>query len=340
MNPIYRFAVHLALVALGLFAAALSAECLLRLTVSKYDITGRYWGEGAFASDEENGFRHAPGYEGYVHRRKIFHAYCRINHLGLRESDFDRQMNYRKKIMVIGDSFAFGAGVPEENGVSALLQKKLNPDGIGVLNASQFGYCTAQEAAFAKRIGPIIEPDLILLFMYPGNDFTPNLQKDYLKFEVVDGFLMSADRRGRNTFIDYLRTHSYLIFFIEEKIRRIVRNMYPETDINRPIPRDIRNQVEEATAGSLESLRQYCRLNGIRLGVVIIPVNDPDKMRMADHILSAGNYDYLNLGGKGFTKKDRFEIDSHWNKSGHRKAAVLTDAFIRKQYQTALFEEA
>jgi hypothetical protein len=87
------------------------------------------------------GWAHQPGQEN-LFTTKQFHTNVRINREGLRdrEHSYERTNNTRR-ILVIGDSFAWGYGVEEDQRFSQLLETSL---GVEVINAGVSGYSTDQ----------------------------------------------------------------------------------------------------------------------------------------------------------------------------------------------------
>lgn len=78
------------------------------------------------------------------------------------------------RILLLGDSQAFGWGVTYEETTGALLERELTAQGrsVEVLNAGVPGYNAAQEAAYLATLGPAFKPDCVLV-LFTGNDFDP-----------------------------------------------------------------------------------------------------------------------------------------------------------------------
>jgi lysophospholipase L1-like esterase len=78
------------------------------------------------------------------------------------------------RILLLGDSQAFGWGVPYEDTVAVLLEYELANAGRGVevLDAGVPGYNAAQEAAYFATLGATFQPDCALV-LFMGNDFDP-----------------------------------------------------------------------------------------------------------------------------------------------------------------------
>jgi lysophospholipase L1-like esterase len=88
------------------------------------------------------------------------------NELGLRDAAYNANADF--KILVLGDSVAWGNGIADVNDVFALrLEQRLNAGGRGifydVINAAVPGYSTFQEAGWLERHGLALEPDLIVV---------------------------------------------------------------------------------------------------------------------------------------------------------------------------------
>jgi hypothetical protein len=91
----------------------------------------------------------------------------RINRAGYRDDDHDPAKpagTYR--ILVLGDSFAFGQGVPEEQTWTRRLPAEIAKRGGGtveVINAGRMGLNTVNELNELKRYGLAYEPDLVVV---------------------------------------------------------------------------------------------------------------------------------------------------------------------------------
>jgi hypothetical protein len=76
-----------------------------------------------------------------------------------------------RRILALGDSFTLGVGVHEEDTFSRQLENRLNASYGGpgrsfeVINCGVSGYSTAQERTLFEVIGPVYQPDVVLLAM-------------------------------------------------------------------------------------------------------------------------------------------------------------------------------
>ena len=112
------------------------------------------------------GWAHQPGQHG-VFTKSQFRIHVRINEKGLRdrEHSYERPDNM-KRILVLGDSFAWGFGVEENYRFSELLETSAD---IEVINTGVSGYSTDQELLWFSSEGIKYETDLVIL-VFCGND--------------------------------------------------------------------------------------------------------------------------------------------------------------------------
>jgi hypothetical protein len=93
----------------------------------------------------------------------------RTNERGFRDRPFAPKQPGEKRIVVIGDSFTVSAGVAFDEIFTARLEKAL---GARVINLAVGGYNIVQYALLLEEVGLALEPDLVVLALFPDNDFT------------------------------------------------------------------------------------------------------------------------------------------------------------------------
>ena len=88
-----------------------------------------------------------------------------INQLGLRDREIDPARHPECRIAAIGDSFTYGFGVNLEDTWVKTLERRLRASGLDVeiINCGSPGAGPADYARFAKKIVPILKPDLVLV---------------------------------------------------------------------------------------------------------------------------------------------------------------------------------
>jgi hypothetical protein len=94
------------------------------------------------------------------------------NEFGLRDDPILPKGSSEYRILALGDSVVYGAGVAQDKIFTARLQRLLTERvrrPVRVINSGVGGYNTVQELAFLRKTGLSFEPDLILL-LYVKND--------------------------------------------------------------------------------------------------------------------------------------------------------------------------
>jgi lysophospholipase L1-like esterase len=133
-------------------------------------------------------------------RRAEFDVLIQINARGLRGPDYDyAKPAGTRRVLILGDSFAEGYYVDEQETARAVLEKRLNAGpcaGWQVVNGGTIAYSTDQEYLFFREEGHRYAPDLVTLLFY-HNDLLYNASprgpggevKPY--FQVQDGRLVA-----------------------------------------------------------------------------------------------------------------------------------------------------
>ena len=119
----------------------------------------------------------------------------KINSLGLRDdSEYARTSSNRYRMLAVGDSFTMGVGVELEQAYVKVLERLLSSARdertYEVVNGGVPGYNTHQELTYLQEEGVKLEPDLVLLNFYIGNDILDNFYVPSLS--VIDGYLQNG----------------------------------------------------------------------------------------------------------------------------------------------------
>lgn len=157
-------------VAFGILLALLLLEVVLRLLWTPP--AGGY-PEGLFVADDAAGFRLAPLFHAR-HKTADYDVTLATNAQGFRGPEVPtRSQAPGLRVLVLGDSFAFGHGVEAEQAFPARLEARLRAGGqpAVVVNAGVPGYGTHNAQALLESIAGDVEPDLVVLGFYAGNDF-------------------------------------------------------------------------------------------------------------------------------------------------------------------------
>jgi len=297
---------------------------------------------------------------------------CRTNGLGLRGGEIEIPKPagvYR--IMLLGDSIAFGFGVAEDDTFARLLERRLN-DGAHamtryqVVNAAQPAFNTRQEVTYFAREGLQLDPDAVILALYWNDIHSEMLQHADALGRLVEGppeanvgafgeFLMAAPIRRLRNFVK----RSRLLYFITYRARTIetrfsadnLSSTFMSVLLGRDDPRvEAGWRMVEA---ELQRLQAICRERSLPLLVAVMPMEEvlPDRFPRAEYparVLELCRRNDLRCvdlhppfreiaarGTSGFIDYD----DAHPNEEGHRiiareLSAVLEDTGVQTAVRT------
>lgn len=214
----------------------------------------------------------------------------------------------RYSILLVGDSVAYGMGVPYASTFVPLLENRLD-SGLGeptaVWNAAVPGYNTVQEAIQLDQMAPLTKPNLVIV-QFCMNDYqdAPTL--------TSDGWLdaMQAQNTGSDFSILSLAYRSRVLVFAKEKLRDL-EQVHPEWF---PVWAHYIHYVQKKPgwARAKEALLRVAETAArfhARLLVVIFPVEQ--QLRIGDR---AAQDDLLAfLGAHGIAALDLYDaFRAHW----------------------------
>ena len=298
------------------------------------------------------GWSHEPGQEG-IFETPQFRTVVRINEKGLR----DRQRSYERqndseRILVLGDSFAWGYGVEESERFSQLLEEEL---GVEVINAGISGYSTDQELLWYKNEGIKYETDLVVLVM-AGNDVGDNEQQlvstiyHKPKFVIEEGQLILTNYPVPKTspqgkIVYSLSQRSALAFFLVQRYFDLLA-LYGKTKIDSdyvssPVASiNAEREPFKLTIALIDEIRNIAESRQAKFMIVTTDQwwNYPSEETYKDFVIALQGEGFVVLDVElmpGFDP-DKMLIpdDGHWNQSGHAfvaekiKALILTQQFI------------
>jgi lysophospholipase L1-like esterase len=277
------------------------------------------------------------------------------NSLGFRGPEVPRAKGAgRSRVLVLGDSVAYGLGVEDDETVSAALER-LDPR-LEVLNGGVPGYSTVEETLLLREVGLDLAPDLVLV-LFLWNDLPGALKESYSSVTFENGvprFEAPAEPDLNHPAIRAKQTRhpalsqSYLYRFASDRLK-ILRYMVfealsiPIHEVSRLEPEQI-EPAWDLVRGLLLECRRLAASRGAKLAVAVIPDQtqvepdvsvvglDPavflvqDRMRefaaregipLVD-LLPGMRAEHERTGVRLYHRYDR-----HWNPNGHRLAAEL-----------------
>lgn len=279
---------------------ALGIGCTVSVAVAEVALRGAGISYPAFYTlDRERGYALRAGANGVWTREGRGHV--RVNSAGFRGAEASPQPAPGVlRIAVLGDSFTEALQVDAPASWVEQLQSRLShahqcrlrqgfPSGVEVLNFGVGGYGTGQEWLTWRHLARNYRPDLVLLALYPGNDFTDNepiSRQDRPVFrlgnkgELIrdDSFRSSTSYRWRSSLpgqvLDGLINQSRLLQLVNEaKNRAAARRpspaVAPATGALAPLPPpQASGQAWAITEALLARLATDTAAQGARFAVV------------------------------------------------------------------------
>ena len=234
------------LVGIGLLAVVLGAmEIYLRLTVPPSSSESIYT------------------YTLATPRYKIMKANARItawgkelrtNELGFRDRAIGPKQPGEYRIVVLGDSFTVSAGVDFKDIYTSRLEKLL---GARVINLAVGGYNIVQYALVLQEVGLALEPDLVIVALFPDNDFSNETYE--ANFRVASG---RASPESDPAWYEDLYVHRAYGRRLQSKLN----GLFPE----KSAPGSKMSDWEQNVA-ALRAIAAMTGQRGIRLKVAILP---------------------------------------------------------------------
>ena len=286
----------------------------------------------------------------------------KLNSMGFKDVEFEKDKGARFRIVGIGDSFAFGV-VPYAFNYLTLLEEGLKAEeyDVDVLNMGIASTAPQQYRDLLVREALPLDPDLVLVSFFVGNDFTESERHPRKREWHERSFIASLVRylaavRPQQEGWEAHGHHEYrddAPMFPKDTYLKIERDRsYPYIRSDQYLPR-----VAEDALHYLTDIRDICRKRDLKLVVVIIPdelqVNAQLRREVRDtyfsdipeddwdverpnHLLTAGlaelEIPHLDLReafvDKGQTQSLYRPCDSHWNIPGNRLAAELIQQFL------------
>jgi len=226
LAPGRRWLGNLSLIVLSLVGSCLVAELALMAVVPDPII----W------RDPQESYVHDPA---LIHRmkpnqRSYTHSFpVQTNSFGLRDREFSLQPSADTiRVICLGDSITFGAGVRSEETYPKQLEVLLNADRPGryeVINAGVSAYDTWQEVDYLKRDGLRFKPNLVVIGVY-ANDIVPRPANIP---HVVDGSGSPA-RPGMAGFLSdkfiHLLKRSRLLLLLRARYSSLLNRLNPSPE--------------------------------------------------------------------------------------------------------------
>ncbi len=294
-----------------------------------------------------------PGVEEIAHGSKV-----RVNSLGFRGKDYSLEKpKNTKRIVLLGDSFAFGAGAAEEvilpTQLENMLDQKYADTHIQVLNLGVSDYNTDDQLALFQEKGIALEPDLVVL-LYVMNDI--EIKSEYLDDSKNNKKQPSESKKQSNGntrqyrnplygIVNTLRSQSHFLAYLAPRVASLGRTLGFDLPSSGSFYSEaFANDVEgwKRSKNALREIHSICKKNEIRFALVLFPLmtnfNDSYPAKKSHEIIQEfaqnENIPFLDLLPHYMGKNARTlwvsPTDGHPNEEGHRIAAEAFTRFLQE----------
>lgn len=299
--------------------------------------------QGLYCRDEAAGIALTPGFHGSM-RTSEFEYQVAVNQLGMRDGPVGPKPPGGLRILMLGDSFVFGVGVELASSLPKALERRLSAEGRGpiqVLNAGVPGYSPFQELQTLRRLAPVVEPDLVVLVFFIGDDWYGNARR-------------APPEEARRGFVPWLERGSVLFRSFNRFVlaRLKGRDHY---DIHRRTPPQELRERMQGVLELLDEVRTTARSAGAPLLIALCPrftqvysdawskaaliyrlrdqeYSPLEPNRAFGERLAAAGFWYLDLleplRAEGRHRLLHFPVDGHMNPAGNDFAAEILAAVI------------
>jgi hypothetical protein len=179
----------------------------------------------------------------------------RTNELGFRDRPIGPKRPGEYRIVVLGDSFTVSAGVAFEDIYTTRLERLL---GARVVNLAVGGYNIVQYALTLQEVGLALEPDLVIVALFPDNDFS-NETYD-ANFRVAAG---RTSPEPQPAWYENLYIHRAYVTRLQTKLTGVLHTPSPAGSY--------KMGGWDQNAAALRAIAGMTESRGIRLKVIMLP---------------------------------------------------------------------
>lgn len=251
-----------------------------------------------------------------------------------------------RRIVVLGDSFAYGFGVHFGEAFPHQLELLLG-EGTQVLSLGLPGYSTDQELLQLQTEALSLRPDLVLVALFIDDIFNNGaLATHEGKYPKPYFELKGSDLVLENVPVPDLGSRSALLRFLKERLYRLrtrlhVAPRWRNTDwLSVFDPAFAEAEQWRVTLALLARMNALCVQQNVHFAVVVIPfvdqVKDPRLQSPQEVLRDFGRRNDIPLLDllPHFEQRleDNFLInDLHWTPQGHRIAAASIASFLSRE---------
>ncbi len=293
-----------------------------------------------FYTDREGFFKANPQTFAGLYSRARGGASISINKDGFRGNEFKYLETSKPKILLIGDSFTWGAAAqPITNSYADLLQNT----GYYVYNGGIPGTDLQQYAMVAEKYTPLLKPDVVAVCVYMGNDVStrPQLVKPgkNLHYDTSVGFLLGYDDNG-----NFFKNAGEAFLYLKKRKCGYCSSLWDyflfKTVIGKGVyalfnkgPGLKYDKDRKWITAALEKIQEVCRKNNSEFIIFLVPFKNQDTAKAKSIERNLPLFEgFCYYYPKNLEKSDyQPPPDKHFNNKGHRKFADFIIGILKQK---------
>jgi lysophospholipase L1-like esterase len=268
-----------------------------------------------------------------------------------------------RRVVILGDSLVLSVQVQQAQTFAERLERRLNADAVGttwrVINAGVQGYGPVDEWLFYKHVVATLEPDLVLMMVFVGNDAVEAHDKE--SWIAADGRPQEQTTEAAATAVRRVVRSSMVLQNVRLRWD-LIKGTIAGPGTERPLTTYLAEVPPEVSNGLAVSRRAYGLIataatgRGARAGLVLMPArfqtDDADFARLEAVVAGTGGRLLRHGATKRFAdalaplqlptldllpvltaQPDRaglfFQRNVHLTPRGHTVVAAALEAFVR-----------
>ncbi|HHG85438.1 MAG TPA: SGNH/GDSL hydrolase family protein [Bacteroidetes bacterium] len=279
-----------------------------------------------------------------------YQAFHPLNDAGFRSIAFQPYESSKRKILLIGDSFTWGHSA---GNFTSGFADRLAGTGDIVYNAGISGTDPAQYEAIAQKYIPILQPDVVIVNFYMGNDIV-NYQRSVEPYQMLfyhtnAGNLMAFP--GPERLVSPQAAYEFVRAEMKLPVTGLLSRLCASTAvttlawrflqrhgvINPASPNDAywqrcasRISQKPVSGLHLKAIQKTCQAHHAQFILAVIP--DLDQLHKQIPADFPGLFDGLPIAVPAVSSADYQRPDAHFNAQGHEKYTLFLQNEIAKRF--------
>ena len=279
-----------------------------------------------------------------------------LNSQGFKDEEFSEKKDDTYRILGIGDSFSFGV-VPYENNYLTLIESQFHLENVGVelLNMGIPNTRPRDYLSLLVKEGLVLQPDMVLLSFFIGNDFKGSKRKSREYSYIVSLLYYIIKLQGKQESQYRYRSGKYCDDCPDYDQEQYLQIEFKRSSIYLVDNKDFSERLHNVLF-YLKEIRDICKKFNIKLIIAIIPDElqiNQDLLREVKEVyypnMTKDNWN-IKLPNKALSNElDKLSIDNidlyeyfagssqqlykprdtHWNIAGNQLAANIIQEYIR-----------